>query len=70
VFRGVNVVFSGVIPINTKTIAANSWIWRMATSFGAECLTELLGKVTHLIAVNVSFYFSKIMMHGFTDFFF
>ncbi|KAI9244428.1 hypothetical protein EDC94DRAFT_439463 [Helicostylum pulchrum] len=51
VFRDVNVVFSGVIPLH-QTKPEDSWIWRMASSFGANCFHELTGKVTHLIAAN------------------
>ncbi|KAI8098007.1 uncharacterized protein B0P05DRAFT_522944 [Gilbertella persicaria] len=31
-----------------------SWIWQMATSFGATCSVDLTGKTTHLIAINTS----------------
>ncbi|KAG2211892.1 hypothetical protein INT47_004579 [Mucor saturninus] len=51
VLRDVNVVFSGIIPLH-QTRPEDSWIWRMATSFGANCFHELTGKVTHLIAAN------------------
>lgn len=62
VLNGVSVVFSGVIPINnpgpnTLAYPQHHWIWRMATSFGSSCLHELTGKVTHLVAVNVSSFF-------------
>ncbi|KAI9361840.1 hypothetical protein BD770DRAFT_425557 [Pilaira anomala] len=51
VLKDVNVVFSGIIPLH-QTKPEESWIWRMATSFGANCFHELTGKVTHLIAAN------------------
>ncbi|GAA5811799.1 hypothetical protein MFLAVUS_005244 [Mucor flavus] len=51
VFKDVNVVFSGIIPLH-QTKPEDSWIWRMATSFGANCFHELTGKITHLIAAN------------------
>ncbi|KAG2236026.1 hypothetical protein BDF21DRAFT_393024 [Thamnidium elegans] len=51
VFRDVNVVFSGIIPLH-QTKPEDSWIWRMASSFGANCFHELTGKITHLIAAN------------------
>lgn len=45
------IVFSGVIPLQCRP--EDSSIWKMATSFGATCLTELTGKVTHLVAATV-----------------
>lgn len=66
VLRGVNLVFSGIIPLH-QTRPEDSWIWRMATSFGANCFHELTGKVTHLIAANVSlffFYLTYVKTHG------
>ncbi|KAI8880547.1 hypothetical protein K501DRAFT_224695 [Backusella circina FSU 941] len=45
------IVFADVIPPTTKDPTL-SWIWQMATSFGATCSTDLTGKTTHLIAVN------------------
>ncbi|KAI8969704.1 hypothetical protein BDB01DRAFT_840117 [Pilobolus umbonatus] len=50
IFKGVHIVFSGVIPLNNKP--ESSWVWRMATSLGAVCGTELTGKVTHLVAAT------------------
>jgi RNA polymerase II subunit A-like phosphatase len=44
-------VFSGVIPL--QTAPEKSSIWRMATSFGARCVHELTGKVTHLVAATI-----------------
>ncbi|CEI95251.1 Putative Protein phosphatase [Rhizopus microsporus] len=40
-----------VIPVYLKDPTL-SWIWQMATSFGATCSTDLTGKTTHLIAVK------------------
>jgi RNA polymerase II subunit A-like phosphatase len=45
------IVFADVIPPTTKDPTL-SWIWQMATSFGATCSTDLTGKTTHLIAVD------------------
>lgn len=53
VLKGCTLVFSGVIPLQQRN-PEESWIWRMASSFGATCVSDLTGKVTHLIAANVS----------------
>lgn len=53
VLKNCTLVFSGVIPLQQRN-PEESWIWRMATSFGATCVADLTGKVTHLIAANVS----------------
>lgn len=45
------IVFSGVIPLQCRP--EDSSLWKMATAFGAKCLTELTGKVTHLVAATV-----------------
>jgi RNA polymerase II subunit A-like phosphatase len=42
-----------VIPTKLKDPTL-SWIWQMATSFGAICSMDLTGKTTHLIAVKAS----------------
>jgi RNA polymerase II subunit A-like phosphatase len=52
VLNSIGIVFSGVIPLHYRP--EDSSIWRMATSFGATCFDELTGKVTHLVAANVS----------------
>ncbi|KAI7899351.1 uncharacterized protein BX663DRAFT_521402 [Cokeromyces recurvatus] len=44
------ILFSGVIPLHCN--AEDSSIWKLATTFGATCLKELTGKVTHLVAAN------------------
>lgn len=54
VLKDCALVFSGVIPLHYRPQDAS--IWRMATSFGANCLEELTGKVTHLVAANVRNY--------------
>jgi RNA polymerase II subunit A-like phosphatase len=54
VLKDCALVFSGVIPLHYR--AQDASIWRMATSFGADCLEELTGKVTHLVAANVRIY--------------
>lgn len=65
VLKDVNVVFSGIIPLH-QTKPEESWIWRMATSFGANCFHELTGKITHLIAANVSFFYFSFLASIFT----
>ncbi|KAI8641304.1 hypothetical protein BD408DRAFT_483510 [Parasitella parasitica] len=50
VLKDCTLVFSGVIPLQQRT--QNAIIWRMAAAFGANCLEDLTGKVTHLIAAN------------------
>lgn len=52
VLKDCTLVFSGVIPLHYRPQDAT--IWKMATAFGATCLEELTGKVTHLVAANVS----------------
>ncbi|KAG1079490.1 hypothetical protein G6F42_023739 [Rhizopus arrhizus] len=52
VLKGCTLVFSGVIPLHYSPQDAT--IWKMAVAFGATCLEELTGKVTHLVAANVS----------------
>ncbi|KAF9085216.1 Carboxy-terminal domain (CTD) phosphatase [Mortierella sp. GBA35] len=50
VLKGVNIVFSSVIPLGQPPHKAD--IWRQATSFGAECSTELTSRVTHVVAAK------------------
>lgn len=50
VLKDCTLVFSGVIPLHYRPYEAT--IWKMATAFGATCLEELTGKVTHLVAAN------------------
>lgn len=50
VLKNVIIAFTDVIPqIKDPKL---SWIWQMATSFGAICSMDLTGKTTHLIAVK------------------
>jgi RNA polymerase II subunit A-like phosphatase len=51
VFEGVHILFSSVIPLDTK--AETTEIWRMAHMFGARCSTELTGDITHVVAAKV-----------------
>lgn len=52
VLQHVIIAFTDVIP--QMKDPRLSWIWQMATSFGATCSMDLTGKTTHLIAVKVS----------------
>lgn len=52
VLKGVRIVFTGLIP--QQQAPASSMYWQLAESFGAECLPELTGQVTHVIAARVS----------------
>lgn len=55
VLTNVIIAFTDVIPKKIKDPTL-SWIWQMATSFGAVCSMDLTGKTTHLIAVKVNIY--------------
>ncbi|KAG0214111.1 Carboxy-terminal domain (CTD) phosphatase [Mortierella sp. GBA30] len=50
VLRGVNIVFSGVIPLGEAPERAD--IWRQAQAFGAECSRDLNSRVTHVVAAK------------------
>ncbi|KAF8932432.1 Carboxy-terminal domain (CTD) phosphatase [Haplosporangium gracile] len=50
VLKGVNIVFSSVIPLGQ--IPQRADIWRQAESFGAICSTELSSGVTHVVAAK------------------
>ncbi|KAG0358153.1 Carboxy-terminal domain (CTD) phosphatase [Gamsiella multidivaricata] len=50
VLRGVNLVFSSVIPLGQAPERAD--IWRQAQSFGAECSYNLNKNVTHVVAAK------------------
>lgn len=51
VFAGVVIVFSGVVALGTKP--QDSDYWKTAETFGAKCLTEIRGEVTHVVANQV-----------------
>ncbi|OBZ88464.1 RNA polymerase II subunit A C-terminal domain phosphatase [Choanephora cucurbitarum] len=55
VLANIKITFSDKI-LSTQHIKdpTLSWIWQMATSFGATCSVDLTGKTTHLIAINNS----------------
>ncbi|GAB5593195.1 CTD phosphatase Fcp1 [Umbelopsis nana] len=48
VLQGTMLLFSSVIPLGQDP--QQSDIWRLATSFGAQCTPELTGRVTHVVA--------------------
>ncbi|KAL0951753.1 hypothetical protein HGRIS_008425 [Hohenbuehelia grisea] len=50
VLKGVHILFSSVIPLDTKPETTE--IWKMAIMFGAKCSTELTGEVTHVVAAK------------------
>ncbi|KAF9486425.1 hypothetical protein BDN70DRAFT_869968 [Pholiota conissans] len=50
VFEGVHILFSSVIPLDTKPESTE--IWRMAHMFGARCSTELTSDITHVVAAK------------------
>ncbi|CAA7268063.1 unnamed protein product [Cyclocybe aegerita] len=50
VFEGVHILFSSVIPLDTKPETTE--IWRMAHMFGARCSTELTNDITHVVAAK------------------
>jgi hypothetical protein len=49
--NGVYILFSSVIPLDTRPESTD--IWRMSHMFGARCLTELTGEITHVVAEKV-----------------
>ncbi|KAL4266263.1 RNA polymerase II subunit A C-terminal domain phosphatase [Pleurotus pulmonarius] len=50
VFKGVHILFSSVIPLDTKPETTE--IWRLAHMFGAKVSTELTSEVTHVVAAK------------------
>jgi twin BRCT domain len=50
-FNGLHIVFSSLIPLDTRPESAD--IWNLAEAFGATCHTELSREVTHLVAAKV-----------------
>jgi len=48
---GVHILFSSVIPLDTRPEATE--IWRTAHAFGAKCYTELSSRITHVVAAKV-----------------
>ncbi|GBE77556.1 RNA polymerase II subunit A C-terminal domain phosphatase [Sparassis crispa] len=50
VLRGVHILFSSVIPLDTRPEVTE--VWRTAHAFGARCYTELSGRITHVVATK------------------
>lgn len=48
--QGVNIVFSSVIPLDTRPETTE--IWNTALMFGAQCFTDLSPSITHLVAAK------------------
>ncbi|CAL1694574.1 unnamed protein product [Somion occarium] len=49
-FQGVHILFSSVIPLDTRPESTE--IWRTAEAFGATCYTELNKRITHVVAAK------------------
>lgn len=49
---GCHILFSSVIPLDTRPEATE--IWKTAHAFGAKCYTELSPRITHVVAAKVS----------------
>ncbi|THH33114.1 hypothetical protein EUX98_g1053 [Antrodiella citrinella] len=47
---GVHILFSSVIPLDTRPESTE--IWRTALAFGAQCYTELNSRITHVVAAK------------------
>jgi RNA polymerase II subunit A-like phosphatase len=50
--QGVHILFSSVIPLDTKPESTE--IWKVAHMFGAQCYTELSSRITHVVAAKVA----------------
>ncbi|KAG6851395.1 hypothetical protein H0H93_005793 [Arthromyces matolae] len=50
VLHGVHLLFSSVIPLDTRPESTE--IWKMAHMFGAQCSTELKPDITHVVAAK------------------
>ncbi|KZT08553.1 uncharacterized protein LAESUDRAFT_735745 [Laetiporus sulphureus 93-53] len=50
VLDGVHILFSSVIPLDTRPEATE--IWKTAHAFGAQCYAELSNRVTHVVAAK------------------
>ncbi|KAI0360995.1 hypothetical protein OH77DRAFT_384561 [Trametes cingulata] len=48
--EGCHILFSSVIPLDTRPEATE--IWKTAHAFGAKCYTELSPRVTHVVAAK------------------
>ncbi|KAL0491506.1 RNA polymerase II C-terminal domain phosphatase [Acrasis kona] len=50
VLEGCHIVFSGLIPLSIQ--ANQSFIWRVAEEYGAQCYEEVSSHITHVIATK------------------
>ncbi|KAI0660647.1 hypothetical protein C8Q70DRAFT_913594 [Cubamyces menziesii] len=48
--EGCHILFSSVIPLDTRPEATE--IWKTAHAFGAKCYTELTPRITHVVAAK------------------
>ncbi|KAI0673709.1 hypothetical protein C8Q78DRAFT_1076690 [Trametes maxima] len=48
--EGCHILFSSVIPLDTRPEATD--IWKTAHAFGAKCYTELSSRITHVVAAK------------------
>jgi RNA polymerase II subunit A-like phosphatase len=60
-FDGLHILFSSVIPLDTRPESTD--IWNLAEAFGASCHTELSSEVTHLVAAKVLPLFLSIALY-------
>ncbi|THH02377.1 hypothetical protein EW145_g6760 [Phellinidium pouzarii] len=51
-FKDLHMLFSGVIPTNTRVDHEATDIWRMARAFGATCHKDLSTNVTHVVTTK------------------
>lgn len=49
--HGVHILFSSVIPLDTRPETTE--IWKVALMFGGQCYTELSSHITHVVAAKV-----------------
>ena len=59
ILGGVNLLFSGVIPLDLNP--PNTEIWKLSEQFGAKCWSNLNKHVTHVIAAKVGLSFPPFM---------
>lgn len=60
-FDGLHILFSSVIPLDTRPETTD--IWNLAEAFGASCHTEFSSEVTHLVAAKVRPFLLNIALY-------
>ena len=60
-FDGLHILFSSVIPLDTRPETTD--IWNLAEAFGASCHSELTSEVTHLVAAKVTSFLFGIALY-------